>query len=157
MNTAAAAAASTSPAFALLMIAFLAVIAFAMFRVALKDPAMLVVLGGIVAAMCALALVAKVGLGPTISAFLNNNIVAFVALVVVSGLFLWLGRTVEKRLIIIGLVMFSVVLILFPQFVKRQLLIRLVDVRMGSEGYVVMGGILYALATIMNAYLITAE
>ena len=151
MNTAA------TTAFGWLMIAFLAVIAFAMFMVAFNDPAMLLVLGGIVAALVALALVATIGLGPAISAVLGSNIVALVALVVVSGLLLWLGRTVEKRLIIIGLVMFSVVLILFPQFVKRQLLIRLVDVQMGSEGYVVMGGILYAIATIMNAYLITAE
>ena len=146
-----------SPAFSWLMIVFLGVIALAMVLVAFKDPAMLVVLGGIVAALCALALVAKIGLGGVVGAFLGNTIIAFIVLVVVGGLLLWLGRTVEKRLIIIGLVMFSVMLILFPQFVKRQVLMRFVNVPMGSEGYVVMGGILYAIATIMNAYLITAE
>ena len=150
-----ASSSSTSPAFVWLMIAFLSVIALALVIVAFKDPAMLVVFGGIVAALCALALVAKIGAGPIVSAFLGNPIIALIVLVVVISLLLWLGRPVEKRLIIIGLMMFSVMLILFPQFVKRQVLIRLVDVGMGSEGYVVTGGILYAIATIMNAYLIT--
>ena len=147
----------TSPAFVWLMTAFLAAIAFVMFIVAFKSPAMLIVLGAILAAFCGLALVAKIGAGSIVGAFLGNNIITLVAMVVGIGLLLWLGRTVEKRLVIVGLVMVSVMLILFPQFVKRQLLLRLVNVSMGSEGYVVMGGILYAIATIMNAYLITAE
>lgn len=148
-------ASSTSFAFYLLMIVFLGVIAVAMFIVAFKDPAMLVVFGGLLAALCAMGLVAKFGMGAAVSAVLDNNIIAFIALVAVIGIMLWLGRTIERRLVVIGMVLFSAMLILFPQMVRRQVLLRFIKVSVGVEGYVVMGGVLYAIASIMNAHLLS--
>jgi len=147
----------TSIAFTWLMVAVLAAIAFALVVVVIKDPAMLLVFGGLIVALLAFGLVAKVGLGAMVSGILGNRIIEFIVLVVVGGLLLWLGRMVEKQLVIIGLVMLSVMMILFPQFVKRILLDRFIGVSVGEPGYVIMGGILYAVAVLMNAYLITPE
>jgi hypothetical protein len=146
---------STSPVCVGLLIVFSAVIAFAMFIMGFKEPATLVMFVGIITAVLAMGLFASYGPDYLKSIF-RHPITAVIVLACVAVLMLVVrsGRTFERVMVIIGLLMFSVMLILFPHMVKRQLL-RFVGVQtpIRNEWYIATGGALYAITTILNAHL----
>jgi hypothetical protein len=150
-----------SKPFLILMLAFAAVIVCALVLVGFNNIALIGVFGSMVLFIVLLGLVSKATrvTAPRaldiIYGVISQPIVTFLMVLIMSSMLLFvIGREVEQRLVIVGLVMFSAMLILFPQLVKRQVLIQLVGEQMPDVGYIVMGFTIYLVALVLNSTMI---
>lgn len=89
---------------------------------------------------------------------MSHPIATFIFVTLVTLTMIATGTAVDRRLFIIGLIIVSSWLVLFPQFVKRQFgltLHRMFD--LGEAPYVSMGVVLFGASLAMQYFLIEKE
>lgn len=123
----------------------------------------LILLGGFVGK----ALSVNTTLINAVYGIVDNPIITliFVALCLIGTMFSFGGDT-EKRAVVIGLVIFAVMLVSLPQFVKHGMVTRLMgwflskrmftgkDIAVSELGFIAIGFSFYVIAIILSAYMI---
>jgi len=94
----------------------------------------------------------------------NPLVTTIFVLVCLVGIMFFFGGDIEKRAAIVGIVIFAIMLVSLPQFVKHGMLTMLMswfiskkmfsgkDIAVPDLGFIVMGFSLYVVAIILSAY-----